>query len=129
MSTNSSSLSKDVCAMASSSTEVNFPVADDFSLERVKDHLSLMRRFQGILSDVKSPITNADHFPQLPEGATGTDVNEKWRVQAYLMSAEVRYGLYLRFLHEWVVDNPERSKNKATWPLPPWYVAAAVSRN
>ena len=110
--------------MASSPIPVTFPVSQDFSLQRVRDHISLMRRFHGILNNVRSPpfVTDKDFFPKLPEGATGTDVHERWRVQAFLMSAEIRYARYLHLLHEWVADNPERSKDKDLWPLPPWYV-------
>jgi hypothetical protein len=101
-----------------------FPVANEFSVERVADHVLLMRRFQRILQDIRNPVFNAEYFPALPKdvdlAAAGDDVQERWRVQAFLMNAEVRYSLYLRLLRDWVVANPEKRRDKDAWPLPPW---------
>jgi len=83
-----------------------------------------MKRFQCIIDGARSPVQFSDRFPPPPTSAEVTSEEElgRWRVQALLMSAEVRYSLYLRFLRDWVNDFPEQRADKSSWPLPPWYV-------
>ncbi len=85
-----------------------------------QDHVTLMRRFRLIIQDAESPGAHADRFPDPPRALPAEDEAARWRVQALLMNAEVRYALYLRLLEEWVVANKEAAENPDNWPLPPW---------
>jgi hypothetical protein len=101
---------------------LKLPVADEFSTDRVRDHVLLMQRFQCILNGIKHPVRDADRFPDPPNGIKSREheLTGIWRVQCFLMSAEVRYSMYLRFLRGWVLNNQERAEDKQGWPLPPW---------
>ncbi|KAH8705709.1 hypothetical protein BGW36DRAFT_422251 [Talaromyces proteolyticus] len=102
---------------------VTIPVNREFSLrERIADHLALMRKFKRILEDVERPGRHAHKFPRPPPGVSGQENEGKWRVQCLLMSAEVRYSLYLQTLERWIASYGLKSP-KDKWPLPPWDVA------
>ncbi|KAK0652707.1 hypothetical protein B0T16DRAFT_490509 [Cercophora newfieldiana] len=106
-------------------SHLKLPIADEFSTGHVRDHLQLMQRFQRILDDIKHPQKHADWFPKAPNETVNADheLMEAWRVQCFLMNAEVRYSLYLRFLNGWVVEKDSKVADKENWPLPPWDVA------
>ncbi|KAK9853403.1 hypothetical protein MYU51_006475 [Penicillium brevicompactum] len=70
---------------------VTLPLSPEFSSrKRVKDHLTIMRKFKRILEDAKNPGRDADSYPLPPPGVSGQEQEGKWRVQCLLMSAEVR---------------------------------------
>ncbi|AEO55157.1 hypothetical protein MYCTH_2107828 [Thermothelomyces thermophilus ATCC 42464] len=122
--------------------KVGFPVAEEFSVARITDHVWLLRRFRALFNHVESPGRHdSNYYPEPPPGNEVSSRNAagQWRVQAFLMNAEVRYSFYLRLLREWVVkddadkpdthddssdgDNREDDGWAASWPLPPWDVA------
>ena len=82
-----------------------------------------MRRFRLMIQDAQSPGPRADRFPAPPSPLPVEEDAAAWRVQALLMNAEVRYGLYLRLLDEWVAANRAAAANLDNWPLPPWYAS------
>ncbi|KAJ5604818.1 hypothetical protein N7510_009972 [Penicillium lagena] len=82
---------------------VTIPVSREFSSrERLEDHLELMRKFKCILDDVEQPSGQTRRFPPLPPGISGQKEEARWRVQCLLMSAEVRYSIYLQILERWI---------------------------
>jgi len=81
-----------------------------------------MRRFKRITLDAASPGPHADRFPAPPRPLSNERELKRWRVQCLLMSAEVRYPLYLRLLENWVVNNKDKAADRDNWPLPPWQV-------
>lgn len=115
-----------------------FPAHEAFSVERVKvsvvpqthlrwidadryqDHIALMRRFTLIIQHAASPTLDPNRFPAPPRGLVDQDEGGRWRVQCLLMNAEVRYGLYLRLLNDWVVANKGKGATHDSRPLPPW---------
>ncbi|KAJ4294725.1 hypothetical protein N0V88_004959 [Collariella sp. IMI 366227] len=102
-----------------------YPLEDAFSPERVTDHLWLMRKFQSLFAYAESPGSRyLARFPLPPSGVDASKEDEaaQWRVQCFLMSAEVRYSFYLQLLQDWVTKNQPNAA-KRNWPLPPWDVA------
>ncbi|KAJ5825222.1 hypothetical protein N7474_002360 [Penicillium riverlandense] len=99
---------------------VTLPVCREFSSrERLEAHIELMRKFKCILNDVEYPSRHADRFPPPPPGVSGPEEEARWRVQCLLMSAEVRYSMYLQSLERWIASHGLQSP-KDEWPLPPW---------
>ncbi len=114
-----------------------FPAHDAFSIERVtvgvalqserpmltrtlqQDHVALMRRFSIIINAAAYPGPYASWFPKPPRRLANEDEAARWRVQCLLMNAEVRYGLYLRLLSDWIFKRGKGAPSES-WPLPPW---------
>jgi len=103
-------------------SHLQLPITEEFSTERVRDHVLLMIKFRRIIQDIKYPKTYTEWFPESPNKIYNQkhELAATWRVQALLMNAEVRYSLYLRFLRDWINQNHEKAADKENWPLPPW---------
>ncbi|GAB1317002.1 hypothetical protein MFIFM68171_07212 [Madurella fahalii] len=101
-----------------------FPIKDEFSTEQVTNHLWLLQMFRKLFNYVESPGPYASKFPLPPSGVDASDPDEgsRWRIQCFLMNAEVRYSFYLRLLRDWIEANGLLA-GKKDWPLPPWDVA------
>ncbi|KAK4150448.1 hypothetical protein C8A00DRAFT_36946 [Chaetomidium leptoderma] len=100
-----------------------FPAAEEFSAARITDHIWLLQRFRHLFAHAESPGTYAAVYPALPPGVH-VSAQRQWRVQAFLMNAEVRYSFYLRLLQEWIhVLKHNPGAGRKDWPLPPWDVA------
>jgi hypothetical protein len=84
-----------------------------------QDHVALMRRFSIIIQAAAFPGPYVDWFPVPPRRLANEDEAARWRVQCLLMNAEVRYGLYLRLLNDWIATKG-RGAPVQVWPLPPW---------
>lgn len=85
----------------------------------VQDHLALMQKFKRILEDAARPGRYTHRFPRPPFGVSGQEKEGKWRVQCLLMSAEVRYSMYLQTLERWIASHGLKAP-RDKWPLPPW---------
>jgi hypothetical protein len=79
-----------------------------------------MRKFKGILEDTEQPSLNESFYPAPPAGVSTPEMKASWRVQCLMMSAEVRYSMYLQLLEKWVTTHPGAAGSKDQWPLPPW---------
>ncbi|KAK3293783.1 uncharacterized protein B0H64DRAFT_461984, partial [Chaetomium fimeti] len=100
-----------------------FPPAKEFSSEDVIDHIWILQRFCALIDHVKSPGPYAATYPTSHTDSVPTkSSNKQWRLQAFLMNAEVRYSFYLRFLENWILEHSPAAGGK-DWPLPPWDVA------
>lgn len=77
-----------------------------------------MRKFKGIFDDTEKAGANEALYPAPPPGDLGLEKNAGWRAQCLLMSAEIRYPMYLQLLEKWVTAHGTASKDE--WPLPPW---------
>lgn len=84
----------------------------------VQDHLKVMRKLKGILDDTEQSGEDEAFYPAPPPGHEGSEKRGGWRLQCLLMSAEIRYPMYLRLLESWVTAHGAASKDE--WPLPPW---------
>ena len=84
-----------------------------------QDHVALMRRFNLIIQAAANPGPYANWFPASPRPLVNEDTAARWRVQCLLMSAEVRYGLYLRLLSDWIAAKGHGAPVESR-PLPPW---------
>ncbi|KAK4248981.1 hypothetical protein C7999DRAFT_30512 [Corynascus novoguineensis] len=117
-------------------TQTEFPVAEESSVTRIADHVWFLRKLRALFAHVELPDTRATAYPTPPPGeeASPEETQRKWRVQAFLMNAEIRYSFYLRLLREWVLKyKPDKSSNNNNsndgdgwaeeWPLPPSDVA------
>ncbi|KAH6855531.1 hypothetical protein B0I37DRAFT_337966 [Chaetomium sp. MPI-CAGE-AT-0009] len=100
-----------------------FPAAKAFSPEHILDHIWILQKFCALMDHVKSPGPYAATYPTSHTDSVPTkNSNQQWRLQAFLMNAEVRYSFYLRFLEEWIIKHGPGAGGK-NWPLPPWDVA------
>ncbi|KAK1835718.1 hypothetical protein QBC39DRAFT_378426 [Podospora conica] len=99
-----------------------FPVAREFEIDRINDHLAFIRRFKQLLEDVRYPGPYANLYPKQPPGTSPQDAGT-WRVQCLLMNAEIRYSLYLQLLEDWASKRNRSAKTLTDWPVPPWDVA------
>ena len=82
-----------------------------------------MQKFKRILEDAENPSSGGNHrFPPVPARVflSQEDEEAKWRVQCLLMSAEVRYSMYLQVLEKWISSHGVQSP-KDEWPLLSWY--------
>ncbi|KAK4243257.1 hypothetical protein C7999DRAFT_18376, partial [Corynascus novoguineensis] len=126
-------------------SQAEFPVAEEFSVTRITDHVWFLRRLRALFAHVESPGVLAAAYPAPPPGdeVSSEKTWRQWRVQAFLMNAEVRYSFYLRLLRKWVLKSkPDKSNISNSnsnsnindgngkgdgwadeWPLPPWDVA------
>src|SRR5690242_15488048 len=119
-----------------------FPVAEEFSVTRItvsryfpagfphankrdadqlipsQDHIWLLLRFRALFAHVESPGSLASKYPAPPPGdeVSTRRTAKQWRVQAFLMNAEVRYSFYLRLLQDWIHKNGPGA-GKKDWPL------------
>ena len=83
-----------------------------------------MRIFKRIIDDARAPGENAERYPKAPDGVSSEQDLAQWRVQSLLMSAEVRYSMYLTVLYKWCAEPGNHfEKDIGNWPLPPWDVA------
>ncbi|KAL2153355.1 hypothetical protein VTH82DRAFT_4510 [Thermothelomyces myriococcoides] len=106
--------------------KVAFPAAEEFSATRITDHIWILLRFRALFDHVESPGHHGPNYPSPPPGneASSTEAVSQWRVQAFLMNAEVRYSFYLCLLQKWVAEGRVEGDGWAnSWPLPPWDVA------
>jgi hypothetical protein len=79
-----------------------------------------MQKFKCILEDAEHPSSGKHRFPPVPPRVILSQEEEaKWRLQCLLMSAEVRYSMYLQILENWISLHGLQSP-KDQWPLPPW---------
>jgi hypothetical protein len=79
-----------------------------------------MQKFKCILESAEQPGGDTKAFPTPPSRILDQEEEGKWRVQCLLMSAEVRYSMYLQILNKWVTSHGIQTP-KDPWPLPPWY--------
>jgi hypothetical protein len=77
-----------------------------------------MRKLKVILDDTEKSGANEALYPAPPPGYSGLEKDAGWRAQCLLMSAEIRYPMYLQLLEKWVTAHSTASKDE--WPLPPW---------
>ncbi|OOQ84106.1 hypothetical protein PEBR_31789 [Penicillium brasilianum] len=104
-------------------SQLTLPTSPEFSSrERIANHIELMRRFKCILEDAEQPSKPTQAFPPPPPRILGQKDEAKWNLQCLLMSAEVRYSMYLRILARWITSRDFQS-SRDEWPLPPWDVA------
>ncbi|KAH6632871.1 hypothetical protein F5144DRAFT_534795 [Chaetomium tenue] len=103
-----------------------FPAAKEFSSEFILEHIWILQRFCALIDHVKLPGPYAAKYPTIPtlhRDSTATkNADQQWRVQAFLMNAEVRYSFYLRCVDNWLLKQSQGLREN-DWPLPPWDVA------
>lgn len=78
-----------------------------------------MQKFKCILDSAEQPGEHTKAFPTPPPRISDQEEG-KWRLQYLLMSAEVRYSMYIQFLNRLITSRGIQS-SKDEWPLPPWY--------
>lgn len=87
----------------------------------MQNHLSFMRKLRGIIDYARLPGRDASLFPRPPAGCDDQEQAAQWRVQCILMSAEVRYPMYLKLLESRVLEARKRGKRQdIELVLPPW---------
>ncbi|EAQ87091.1 predicted protein [Chaetomium globosum CBS 148.51] len=82
----------------------------------------MLQRFYALIDHVRFPGPYVAKYPAIPTRHKNADHGQQWRVQAFLMNAEVRYSFYLRCLDDWLLKRSQGLREN-DWPLPPWDVA------
>ncbi|KAJ2982792.1 hypothetical protein NQ176_g1142 [Zarea fungicola] len=99
-------------------------MAEFSSPERLANHISFMRKLKQILDYARNPGDDASLFPPPPAGCTSNEQEAQWRVQCLLMSAEMRYPMYLKLLESCMLQPDGGSRRqKSELVIPPWDVA------
>lgn len=84
-----------------------------------------MRKLKDILDFARVPGRDASLFPTPPAECKSWEQAAQWRVQCILMSAEVRYPMYLKLLESRILQAGKKGDQQdVELVLPPWYVTA-----
>ncbi|ATY65423.1 hypothetical protein A9K55_001594 [Cordyceps militaris] len=98
--------------------------AEFSSPQRLANHVTFMRKLKSILDYARYPGRDASRFPPLPAGCSGEDQAAQWRVQCILMSAEMRYPMYLKLLEAHMLQSEKNGRRQGLeMVVPPWDVA------
>lgn len=80
-----------------------------------------MQKLKGIVDYARHPGRDAALFPAPPAGCDGEQEAAQWRLQSILMSAEVRYPMYLKLLESHMIRSRRNSlRQEPDLVVPPW---------